>query len=161
MNKPNIALIAGIIIIIFIVIGNPFYVLPEGTQAVITQFGEPIGNSITQAGLHLKIPFIQKVNYFEKRILPWDGDPNQIPTKDKKYIWVDTTARWKITDPLKFFKTVSNERGGHAILDGIIDAAVRDAITSQNLIEIVRSTNRIIDNQEIIEMKRNLLMKAL
>lgn len=158
MNKNiNFILGAAILVIILVLIGNPFYTLQEGRQAIVTQFGEPIGEPITEAGLHLKIPFIQKVTYFEKRILEWDGYPSEIPTKDKKYIWVDTTARWKIIDALKFFKSVSNETGAQAILDGIIDAAVRDAITSQNLIEIVRSSNRLINNKEQLEKEEEFI----
>lgn len=144
MNSKNLGLIIPVIIVILILIGNPFYIVEEGKQVIITQFGQPIGESITSAGLHLKMPFIQKITTFEKRILEWDGYPNEIPTKDKRYIWIDTTARWKIVDPLKFFKTVANERGAQAILDGIIDAAVRDAVTSQNSTEIVRSSNRLL-----------------
>ena len=79
-----------------------------------------MGEAITKAGLKIKVPFIQKVNTFEKRILEWDGYPNQIPTKDKRYIWVDTTARWRINDPLRFFQSVHDERGAHARLDDII-----------------------------------------
>jgi len=140
-----------------VLLGNPFYVVTEGRQAVITQFGEPMGDPVTKAGLHIKMPFVQKVNVFEKRVLEWDGYPTQIPTKDKKYIWVDTTARWRIVDALKFFKAVSNERGAQVILDGIIDAAVRDAVTAQNLIEIVRSSNRIIEKQEEIKREKNFI----
>ncbi len=143
MNKSFTPFIL-IAIIAIILAGNPFYVVNEGEQVIITQFGQPIGKPVINAGLHLKIPFIQKVNKFEKRILAWDGYPNQIPTKDKKYIWVDTTARWKITDPLKFFQSVYDERGAQARLDDIIDSAVRDEVTSQNLVEIVRSSNRLI-----------------
>lgn len=151
MNNKNLSLIIPVIILILILIGNPFYIIEEGKQAIITQFGQPIGEPVTSAGLHLKIPFIQKITAFEKRILEWDGYPNEIPTKDKRYIWIDTTARWKIVDALKFFKTVANERGAHAILDGIIDAAVRDAVTSQNSIEIVRSSNRLLLERELRE----------
>ena len=151
MNKKSTTLIIGVVIIVIILMGNPFYILYEGQQAVITQFGKPIGEPITTAGLKLKIPFIQKVNYFEKRILEWDGYPTQIPTKDKKYIWVDTTARWIISDPLKFFQSVYNERGAQARLDDIIDSAVRDAVTAHKLISIVRSTNRVMN--ELISMK--------
>jgi len=149
MNNKNLSLIIPVIIVILILIGNPFYIIEEGKQAIITQFGQPIGDPVTSSGLHLKIPFIQKITGFEKRILEWDGYPNEIPTKDKRYIWIDTTARWKIVDALKFFKTVANERGAHAILDGIIDAAVRDAVTSQNSIEIVRSSNRLLQEREL------------
>jgi modulator of FtsH protease HflC len=103
------------------------FIIDEGKQVVITEFGRPIGKPITSAGLHLKTPFIQQAHYFEKRILGWDGDPNQIPTKDKKYIWVDTTARWKIVDALKFLQSVGNERGAQSRLDDIINSATRDA----------------------------------
>ena len=143
MKSKNTTLIVIGVIVALVVIGNPFYVVNEAQQAVVTQFGEPIGNPITKAGLHFKIPFIQKITYFGKRMLEWDGYPSEIPTQDKKYIWVDTTARWKIINALKFFKSVSNERGAQAILDGVIDAAVRDNVTAQNLIELVRSSDRL------------------
>ncbi len=152
-------LIALIIIILLILIGNPFYTLQEGRQAVITQFGDPVGDPITAAGLHLKIPFIQKVNIFEKRVLEWDGDPNQIPTKDKRYIKIDTTARWRIVDALKFFQSVYDEQGAHARLDDVVDAAVRDIITSHNLVEIVRSSNRIIEDFSKIKKEGKLFIE--
>ncbi len=151
MNNKNISLIIAGIVLVLILIGNPFYIVEEGKQAIITQFGQPIGDAVTEAGLHIKIPFIQKVTTFEKRMLEWDGYPTQIPTKDKRYIWVDTTARWKIQNPLKFFQSVYDERGAHARLDDIVDSAVRDAVTSQNLIELVRSTNKIVENLEKVE----------
>lgn len=147
MNK-NISIILGIILIVLVLAGNPFYIVSEGEQAIITMFGKPRGEPVIEAGLKLKIPFLEKVTKFEKRIMEWDGYPNQIPTKDKRYIWVDTTARWRITTPLKFFQSVYNERGAHAMLDDIIDSAVRDAVTSQKLIEIVRSSNRIAEDRE-------------
>jgi membrane protease subunit HflC len=153
------SLIALIVIILLILIGNPFYTLQEGRQAVITQFGDPVGDPITKAGLHLKIPFIQKVNIFEKRVLEWDGDPNQIPTKDKRYIKIDTTARWRIVDALKFFQSVYDESGAHARLDDVIDAAVRDIITSHNLVEIVRSSNRIIEDFDKIKEEGKLFIE--
>ncbi len=121
------------------------YTVDETQQVIITQFGKPVGEPITEAGLHFRLPFIQKVNYFDKRILEWDGDANQIPTKDKRFIWVDTTARWRIKDPLKFFRSVRDEIGAQARLDDIIDAAVRDAVNGSRLIEIVRTTNRIVE----------------
>ncbi len=151
MNNKNLGLIVAAIVVVLILLGNPFYIIKEGRQAIITQFGQPIGDPVTQAGLHLKLPFIQKVTYFEKRILEWDGYPNQIPTKDKRYIWVDSTARWRIKNPLKFFQSVYDERGAQARLDDIIDSAVRDAVTSQNLIELVRSSNTIVTDLEKIE----------
>lgn len=121
------------------------FILPEGRQAVITQFGRPIGDPVTEAGVHLKLPFIQDVQYVDKRILTWDGYPNQIPTRDKKYIIVDTTARWRIDDALKFIQAVQNERGAKARLDAILDAITRDTISDHNLVEAVRNTNSILD----------------
>jgi len=147
-NKTIFSLVIVVVILVIVLSGNPFYTIQEGTQVVVTQFGKPIGNPIVEAGLHLKFPFIQKVNYFEKRILEWDGYPTEIPTKDKRYIFVDTTARWTITQPLKFFQSVYNERGAQAKLDDIIDSEVRNAVTSYNLTSIVRSSNRILDERE-------------
>ncbi|RKY33856.1 MAG: protease modulator HflC [Candidatus Omnitrophota bacterium] len=138
-----------IILLFLFFLGNPFFVVNEYEQAIVTQFGRPVGEPLKKAGLYFKLPFVQKVNYFEKRILEWDGYPTQIPTKDKKYIWVDTTARWKINEPLKFFQSVYNERGAQARLDDIIDAAVRDLVTSHNLIEIVRNSNRLLEEAKI------------
>jgi len=157
MKNKNIPLIIGAIVIFLILISQPFYILNEGKQVIITQFGKPIGKPVTKAGLHFKLPFIQKVNYFEKRILAWDGYPTQIPTKDKRYIWIDTTARWKIAKPLKFFQSVYNERGGHARLDDIVDSAVRDAVTSYNLIEMTRSSNRLIEELEQLEKEKEFI----
>lgn len=121
------------------------YIVFEGRQVVVTQFGRPIGGPVTSPGLHFKTPFIQDVHYVDKRILTWDGFPNQIPTKDKKYIHVDTTARWKIVDALKFIQTVQNERGAKARLDAILDAITRNTISNHNLVEAVRNTNSILE----------------
>lgn len=134
------------------------YIVTEGRQAIVTQFGRPIGNPVTQAGLHFKIPFIQSIQYVDKRILTWDGFPNQIPTRDKKYILVDTTARWRIDDALTFIQTVQNERGAKARLDAILDAIARDTISNHNLVEAVRNTNTLID---YIEEKRANAKKKL
>lgn len=127
------------------VLNNSIYIVSEWEQAIITQFGRPVGTPVVKAGLHMKLPFIQRVRRFEKRILNWDGYPNQIPTKDKKYIMVDTTARWRITDPLLFLQTVQTEAGARLRLDGILDAATRDTISSHNLVEAVRNSNQILD----------------
>jgi membrane protease subunit HflC len=118
------------------------YTVTETDQVILTQFGKPIGTAVTDPGLHLKIPLIQDVHRFDKRWLEYDGDPNEIPTKDKKYIWVDTYARWRINDPLRFFQAVTDERGGQSRLDDIVDGATRNAVAKYDLIEIVRSTNR-------------------
>jgi membrane protease subunit HflC len=143
MSKPArrlLIIIAALVIIL--VLSSSLYVVSETNQVIITQFGEPIGGAVASAGLHAKVPFIQKANYFEKRWLEWDGDANQIPTKDKKYIWVDTYARWRISDPLVFFQRVRDERGAQSRLDDIIDGETRNAIANFDLIEIVRSSNR-------------------
>ncbi len=126
-----------VVIIAILIAQGGFYIVNEAEQAIVTQFGKPVG-AVSYPGLHFKIPFIQDVTRFEKRILKWDGDPNQIPTKDKKFIWVDTTARWRITDPLLFLKTVATERGAQSRLDDIIDSVVRDAVSGHLLVELVR-----------------------
>ena len=138
------------IIVIAIILGmNSFFTVDETEQVIITQFGKPVGEPITEPGLKFKIPFIQTVNYFPKNLLEWDGDPGQIPTLDKTYIWVDTFARWRIVDPLKFFRTVNNEMGAQRKLDDILDPAVRNFITSYHLIEVVRNSNRPMDTMEV------------
>lgn len=129
-----------IFLFIYITLDEYYFIVEEGKQVVITQFGKPIGNPITEAGIHFKLPFIQKSNEFEKRILIWEGDPNQIPTKDKKYIWVETTARWRINDALKFLQTNTNYQAAYSRMDDIIDAVVRDVISSNPLIEVVRTS---------------------
>ncbi|MDZ7715989.1 MAG: protease modulator HflC [Balneolaceae bacterium] len=119
-----------------------FYIVDETEQVIITQFGDPVGEAITEPGMKFKTPFIQKANYFDKRYLEWDGDRNQVPTRDKKFIFVDTYARWQITDPLQFFKRLRDERGAQSRLDDILDGETRNAIASHDLVEVVRSTNR-------------------
>ncbi|HDZ50073.1 MAG TPA: hypothetical protein ENH69_02505 [Candidatus Aerophobetes bacterium] len=131
-----------VVILALIVVGGSLYTIDQTQQVVITQFGEPVGDPTAEAGLHVKIPFIQKVNYFEKRILAWDGLPTQVPTKDKRYIWVDTTARWRIVDPLKFLESVGGERTALGRLDDIIDSATRNQITGHLLYELVRDSGR-------------------
>jgi modulator of FtsH protease HflC len=131
--------------------GCAIYTLDETEQAVITRFGEPRGDAITEPGLHFKTPFADKVNRFEKRWLEWSGDPNQIPTRDKKYIWVDTFARWRISDPLRFFQRMRDERTAQSRLDDIIDGETRNAIASFDLIEAVRASNRPFEDEESAE----------
>ncbi len=149
MNKLIYIIAAPVVLVIILFASGAAYTIDETQQVVITQFGQPIGRPIVKAGLHFKMPFIQQANYFEKRILQWDGNPNQIPTKDKRYIWVDTTARWKIVDALTFLQSVTNELGAHARLDDVIDSATRDSITNHNLVEVVRNTNRLMDDEVI------------
>lgn len=135
----TIAIIA--IIIAISVVGGMFFIVNETQQAIVTQFGKPVGKPITTPGLHMKLPFIQDTNYFDKRFLAWDGDPNQIPTKDKRFIWVDTYARWRIADPLLFFQRLRDERRAQSRLDDILDGETRNAIAKHVLIELVRSTS--------------------
>ena len=146
-STKTIVLIAVGLLVLLVLI-DAVFVVSETNQVIITQFGEPIGGPINTAGLHLKAPFIQKTNYFEKRWLEWDGDPNQIPTRDKKYIWMDTYARWRISDPLVFFQRVRDERGAQSRLDDIVDGETRNAIAKFDLIEIVRSSNRELELTE-------------
>ena len=159
-----------ILVVLVILLFNAVYVLDEKEQAVITRFGEPIGNSIKKAGLHLKLPLVDKVNRFEKRILEWDGDPRQIPTLDKRFIWLDTFSRWRIKDPLKFFETTRTEQMAHSRLDDIISGDVRDMVSSSKLIEIVRNSNRQMEysleyddkgGEETVQEKIQLGRRAL
>lgn len=131
-----------VIAVAFIGIFSSIYTVDETEQVVITQFGKAIGQPITEPGLYFKIPMIQHATYFPKNLLNWDGEPGQIPTLDKTYIGVDTFALWKIVDPLRFFQTANNVTGAQARLDDILDAAVRNLITSYPLIETVRTSNR-------------------
>ena len=135
---------------IALVATQAFYIVNETNQVIITQFGEPKGEAVTEPGLKMKIPFLQKANYFEKRYLEWDGDPNQVPTKDKVFIYVDTYARWQITDPLKYFERLGNERGAQSRLDDILDGETRNAVAGHDLVELIRSTNREASQEGVI-----------
>jgi membrane protease subunit HflC len=126
------------------------YVVDETEQVVITQFGKVVDKPVTTPGLNFKVPFIQKATFFPKNLLTWDGDPGQVPTKDKTYIWVDTFARWKIVDPIKYFQTVNNEFAALERLDDIIDPAMRNLITSYPLVESVRNSSRSMDTFESV-----------
>ncbi len=146
--------IVGIIVaalILVVLVGQPFYTVDERDQALILQFGKPVGVEI-EPGLKFKLPFIQKVKTFPKILLEWDGDPGQIPTKDKTFISIDTFARWRIKDPLTFFRAVRTENAAQEKLDAIIDAATYDYITSHNLIEAVRTSNRSMKVEEMISV---------
>lgn len=151
MNTNRVVVILVLAVAGLIVLSSSLYVIDMTQQVVVTQFGRPIGQPITTPGLRVKVPFVQKINVFDKRVLEWDGNPSQVPTKDKKYIWVDTFARWKIADPLRFMQSVSNEMGAHARLDDVIDAVTRDLITGHDLIEIVRDSNREMTASESYE----------
>jgi modulator of FtsH protease HflC len=140
-----------VVVAVLLVLFGTFYTLEEGQQAIIVQFGRPVGEPVTAAGLHIKLPFVQEVRRFEKRLLIWDGDPNQIPTKGREFIWVDTTARWRIADAKKFLESVATEAGAQSRLNDIIDSVVRDQVSSSELIELVRSASWEIPKEEVLE----------
>jgi membrane protease subunit HflC len=144
MRLRLVGLLAGVALVLA-VLGGACYVVSETQQVVITQFGKPVGAPVATPGLHTKVPFVQAAHYFERRWLEWDGDANQVPTKDKKFIWVDAYARWRIHDPLLFFQSVHDERGAQTRLDDILDGATRKSIASWDLIEVVRSQSRPLD----------------
>ena len=144
MKKLFPSFLAVFVVVIF----NSIFITNEAQQAIVTQFGKPVGDPIVDAGLKFKIPFIQKVIMFDKRILEWDGAANEIPTKDDKYIFIDTFARWRISDPLTFFKAAKNERNAQSRLDDVIDGIVRDEISNRNMEEIIRSSSRSMETYE-------------
>jgi membrane protease subunit HflC len=135
----------GVVIAVFLILllSGAFYTVSEWEQVVITQFGKPIGKPKTEAGLRFKIPFIQEIHRYEKRIMRWDGDPKEIPTRDKRFIYVDTTARWRIVDAQKFLEVVGTYNQAYAKLDDIIDAVLRDYVSANPLVELVRTTNEM------------------
>jgi len=142
MKKLAVPVLALVALVFLLFVSGAFYVVTESQQVVITQFGEPVGEPVVEPGLKMKMPFVQKKNVFEKRFLEWDGDSNQLPTKDKRFIHVDTYARWRISEPLKFFQRLRDERGGQSRLDDILDGETRNTIAKHDLIEVVRSSNR-------------------
>ncbi|MCP4718211.1 MAG: protease modulator HflC [Desulfobacteraceae bacterium] len=156
MNSNNIkililTLVSAVIVLVF----SAAYMIDETEQVVITQFGRIVGEPATEPGLKFKMPFIQTANYFPKNLLEWDGDPGQVPTKDKTYIWVDTFARWKISDPILYFQTVKDEFSALKRLDDIIDPAMRNLITSYPLVETVRNTDRAMDTFDVANDDEN------
>ena len=157
MNKKDIkrasSIIAGVIAFaVGVVLLSSVYVLDETEQAVIVQFGAPVGNAVNTPGLHLKVPFVQEVRRFDKRLLVWDGAPNQIPTLGREFISVDTTARWRIADPLLFLKSVRDQSGAQSRLDDIIDSVVRDKISGSELVEIVRSKDWTVEEKDMARL---------
>jgi len=146
--KNTFNIVAGIVVLLAaLAIGGVFYTIDETEQVVVTQFGKLIGQPKKEAGLNVKLPW-QTVNRFDKRILEWDGDADQIPTSEKRLIWVDTTARWRISDPLKFMQRIRTEQSAQTRLDDIIDAKTRGVISSHALIEVLRNSNRLIEEGE-------------
>ena len=144
-----------------LLLNSAYYEVSETSQVIITQFGDPIGAPVTAPGLHVKMPFIQQANYFDKRFLEWEGNPNQVPTKDKRFIWVDTYARWRIVDPLKFFQRLRDERGAQSRLDDILDGETRNSVARYDLIELVRSTNRSRAEVAIDSDQENAILEQI
>ncbi|MFK7860267.1 MAG: protease modulator HflC [Granulosicoccus sp.] len=133
-------LITVVVLAVFVVLSGSLYTVDETQQVIITQFGKPVGEPKTEAGLKFKTPFVQQVNPIDKRILEWDGDPSNMPTKDKLYIAVDLFARWRITDPLQYFLRLRDERSAQSRLDDILGSETRNAVAKHELIELVRTT---------------------
>ncbi|MFT6369833.1 MAG: membrane protease subunit HflC [Maribacter sp.] len=146
--KTKSIIISVLVISILIGLNSSVFIVQEKDQIVITQFGKPVGDAITEPGMYFKLPFIQNANYFEKRYMEWNGAPNQVPTKDKKFIFVDTYARWQITDPLQFFKRLTNERGAQSRIDDILDGDTRNFIANNDIEEAVRTSNRIPESSD-------------
>ena len=144
-----------------VLLGQTAYTVSETEQVIITRLGEPVGEPVVESGLHFKVPFIERINVFEKRFLEWDGNPNQVPTKDKRFIWVDTYARWRIVDPLLFFQRLRDERGAQSRLDDILDGETRNAVAQHDLIELVRSTNRNPEDVPIESEEESVILDTI
>ena len=140
MNRIRLVAVLAILGIATYVLVGSIYAVGEVEQAIITQFGEPVGAPVTTAGLKVKVPFIQDVNLIDKRVLEWDGNPSDMPTKDKLYVSVDLFARWRIVDPLQYFLRLHDERSAQSRLDDVLGSETRNAVAKHELIEIVRST---------------------
>lgn len=153
VNKLIRGFIVAVLLGLVVTVWDGFFILPEGEQAVVTQFGAPVGTPIVDAGLHFKTPFVQNVQYFDKKILIWDGDPNQIPTNDKTFVYVDVSARWRISNALVFLQAVNNIDRAQGVLDDIIGSTVRDLVNKNNLVEIIRSSGwqRLRDSPDSAE----------
>ena len=146
---------------LLVVLGQTAYTVSETEQVILTQFGDPVGDPVVTPGLHFKVPFVQRTNVFDKRFLEWDGSPNQVPTRDKRFIWVDTYARWRITDPLLFFQRLRDERGAQSRLDDILDGETRNAVARHDLIELVRSTNRNAEDVPIESEEEAVILEMI
>ena len=146
--------------VVFLGFGS-IYTINEAEQAVVTQFGKPVGGAVMDAGIHFKTPIIQTVIKFDKRILEWDGSANEIPTLDNKYIFIDAFARWRISDALQFYKSAKNEMLAQSILDDILDGAVRDEIANRTMVEIVRSSDRVMVIQDMESSSVNVNNKVI
>lgn len=151
----------ALVLVVLVLFNSAFYTVNETQQVILTQFGDPVGAPVTTPGVHMKVPFVQQVNQFDKRFLEWDGSPNQVPTKDKRFIWVDTYARWRIVDPLKFFQRLRDERGAQSRLDDILDGETRNAVARYELIELVRSSNRRKEDVPVESEEEKIILEPI
>lgn len=147
MNRTLLGIAAGLVAV-FVAMSSAF-VIDQAEQGIIVQFGEPVGDVITEPGLHWRVPFIQEVRRFDKRLLAWDGDVSQIPTLGREFVIVDTTARWRIKDPLQFMRAVRDEQGARSRLDDILDSVTRDIVSGTEIEEIVRSADWAVTLEEL------------
>ncbi len=159
--KPKHLISIAVLVGVLILLAQSLYTVNEVEQVIITQFGEPVGDPVTTPGLHFKVPFIQATNFFDKRFLEWDGNPNEVPTRDGRFIRVDTYARWRITDPLLFFQRLRDERGAQSRLDGILDGETRNAVARHDLIELVRTSNRDPDEVQLQPDEEAVILRPI
>jgi membrane protease subunit HflC len=160
MNSKTGAILL-VVVGLTILLYSAAYVVDETQQVIITQFGDPVGDAIDTPGIKLKVPFIQVANFFDKRFLAWDGDANQVPTRDKRFIWVDSYARWRISEPLRFFERLRDELGAKSRLDDILDGETRNAVARHDLVEVVRSTNREVDVSLLESEEETAFLEAI
>jgi membrane protease subunit HflC len=156
----NVAIPVAVLVLLSLTAYSSAFVIDQAEQGIIVQFGEPIGDVITDAGLHWRIPFVQEVRRFDKRLLAWDGDVSQIPTLGREFIVVDTTARWRIAEPLQFLRAVRDEAGARTRLDDILDSVVRDIVSGTELEEIVRSADWAVDLSNLADEEAQALAEA-
>ena len=159
--NPRFTVLLALGVAALVLLQGAFFVVNEPEQVIITQFGRPLDRQITTPGLKAKMPFIQKAHRFEKRFLEWDGAANQLPTRDKRFIWVDTYARWRISDPLLYFQRLRDERGAQTRLDDILDGETRNAIANHELLELIRSTNRKAEEASLEDADLNVTLEEI
>ena len=149
--KNKLVLVIGISVLVLIIASSSVFIVQETEQVVITEFGKPMGEAITEPGVYFKVPFVQKAIFFEKRYMEWDGDRAQVSTKEKHLIYVDTYARWQITDPLQFYKRLTNEKGAQSRIDDILGGETKDYIAKNKMRDLIRSTNREPIQSEFVD----------
>jgi membrane protease subunit HflC len=163
MNRSTQLPLIAVLAVLGFVLANSVYTVSEVEQVIITQFGKPVGEPVVEAGLKMKVPFIQEVNPIDNRVLPWDGSPSDMPTKDKLYIAVDLFARWRIVDPLQYFLRLRDERSAQSRLDDILGSETRNAVAKHELIEIIRTTKDRVPLRDTLltDAERQLNMGTL